>query len=67
MWGAIRLVVLCDPMKRKKYGRCVKERKVVRALCWLYVGMEVVIWAATSSYGVDRTSIEVSSEIDLAG
>lgn len=54
IWWAIRLVVLYDPTKRNKYGRYIKERSVVRALCWAYVGMEVVIWTAAASYGVNR-------------
>ncbi|CAN0326152.1 unnamed protein product [Ectocarpus sp. 8 AP-2014] len=54
IWWVVRLLVLYDPAKRKTYGRYVQDKLAVRALGWLYVGLQVVVWAAASSYGITR-------------
>lgn len=50
----IRLLVLYDPSKRKRWGRYVNEKGIARALCWTYGGMEAVFWAAVAVYGMAR-------------
>ena len=51
---ALRLLVLYEPSKRKKWKPFVKEKTIARALCLFFVAMEVVIWAFVSVYGLDR-------------
>lgn len=53
IWWVVRLLVLYDPAKRKRFGRYVKEKLAVRALLSLYVGLQVVVWATASSRGVN--------------
>lgn len=50
----IRLLVLYDPKKRKRWGRYVRETSVARTLLWAYWGMEAVIWMVASAYGINR-------------
>lgn len=50
----VRLLALYHPRKRKLLGRYIKEKGIACALCWTYGGMEIVIWALASAYGIDR-------------
>lgn len=50
----VRLLVLYDPRKRKSWGRYVNERRVARALCWTYAGMEAAFWIGVAVYGMER-------------
>ena len=50
----IRLLVLYDPRKRKVWGRYVREARVARALCWIYVGIQAVSWGGAAVYGLKR-------------
>ncbi|CAM9540169.1 unnamed protein product [Ectocarpus fasciculatus] len=51
---AVRLLVLYDPMKRKRWGRYVREKPIAYALCLVYGGMEAVIWVFAALFGSDR-------------
>lgn len=51
---AVRLLILYDPTKRKRWSRWARETFIARALCWFYGVMEAVIWVMAAVYGIDR-------------
>lgn len=51
---AVRLLVLYDPTKRKRWGRYVREKPIAYALCLAYGGMEAVIWVLAAVYSINR-------------
>lgn len=51
---AVRLLVLYDPRKRKTWGHYVREKRVARALCWTYTGMEAAYWLGAAVFGMER-------------
>lgn len=51
---AIRLVIMYDPAKRKRWGRHVKEDAMFRALVWLYAAIQGVVWLVMPFYGLQR-------------
>ena len=50
----IRLLVLYDPRKRKAWGRYFKEKRIARALCWIYAGIQAASWGGAAVYGMQR-------------
>lgn len=50
----VRMLVLYHPKKRKRWGRHVNEKRVARALCWTYFGMEAAFWIGVALYGIER-------------
>lgn len=51
---AIRLVVMYDPAKRKRWGHLTKEAVVFRALVSSYAAIQGVAWLAVSFYGLQK-------------
>ena len=52
---AIRLVIMYDPAKRKRWGRYTKEAGVIfRALLWSYAAIQGVTLLAVPFYGLQR-------------
>lgn len=49
---AIRLVVLYDPAKRKRWGHLTKEVVIFRALGWSYATIQGMAWLAVSICGL---------------
>lgn len=50
----LRLIVMYDPPKRKKWGRLTNERRMFRVLVSAYVLLEVGVWLAVWNYGMMR-------------
>jgi len=50
----LRLVVLYDPVKMKRWGRSMKVGDMFRALLWAYGVTEGVGWGAVLFYGLQR-------------
>jgi len=53
LW-VLRVIVLYDPAKRKRWRRYIKVRGIIRALLWAYVVTEAVGWGAVPLYGLQR-------------
>lgn len=51
---AVRLLVMYDPMKRRKWGRYTNEKRIFHGLIWTYVLIEVTIWASACVFGLQR-------------
>lgn len=49
---AIRLLVLYDPTKRKRWGHCTKESVIFRALVWSYAAIQAGAWFAVPFFGL---------------
>lgn len=50
----VRLLVLYDPIKRKKWGRYTNERRMFRGLICAYVLIEIPAWASAYVFGLQR-------------
>lgn len=53
LW-VLRVVVLYDPAKRKRWGRYMKVGAIFRALIGAYVVAEAVGWGTVLAYGLQR-------------
>lgn len=48
----IRLLVMYDPVKRRKWGRYTNEKRIFRNLTRVFVLLEVGAWASAGMYGL---------------
>ena len=48
----LRLLVMYDPIKRRKWGRYTNEKRIFRALVLAYVLLEAGAWTLVSNYGM---------------
>lgn len=49
----LRILVMYDPVKRRKYGRYTKEERMFRALVWTFILLEVGAWSTACVTGVE--------------
>ena len=48
----VRLLVMYDPIKRRKWGRYTNEKRIFRVLIWTFVLLEVGAWASAGMNGL---------------
>lgn len=48
----VRLLVMYDPIKRRKWGRYTNEKRMFRGLVWTFVLLEVGAWASVGVNGL---------------
>lgn len=58
---AARLLVMYYPVKRAKYGHCIKEKRLIRLLGYTFVLTEAAVWATAAALGTSRASRMVVS------
>lgn len=62
----VRLLVLYEPSKMRKWKPFVKEKTLARALCWAYVVLEAAMWTLVSVYGLDRCERQPTICLDIS-
>lgn len=50
-----RLLVMYNPHMRKRWGRFVKEAAIMKTLVVSCVVLEVIVWVASSIFGIPRS------------
>ncbi|CAN0386227.1 unnamed protein product, partial [Ectocarpus sp. 12 AP-2014] len=56
----LRILVMYDPVKRRKYGRYTKEERMFQALVWTFVLLEVGAWSTACVTGAEWIATRVS-------
>lgn len=51
---AIRLLVMYDPVARRRWGPLLRERAVMRAVLSLTALLQILAWSFVAKYGISR-------------